>query len=58
MLRPLLKSKYLTIKAETDYERSMKLIKYAMGRGFTLDIIRLCIDDVTIVDDIDDNDED
>ena len=29
-----------------------------MGRGFTLDIIRLCIDDVTIVDDIDDNDED
>ena len=37
---------------------SMKLIKYAMGRGFTLDIIRLCIDDVTIVDDIDDNDED
>ena len=43
---------------ETDYERSMKLIKYAMGRGFTLDIIRLCIDDVTIVDDIDDNDED
>ena len=58
MLRPLLKSKYLTIKAETDYERSMKLIKYAMGRGFTLDIIRLCIDDVAIVDDIDDNDED
>jgi len=58
VLRPLLKSKYLTIKAETDYERSMKLIKYAMGRGFTLDIIRLCIDDVTIVDDIDDNDED
>ena len=58
VLRPLLKGKYLTIKAETDYERSMKLIKYAMGRGFTLDIIRLCIDDVAIVDDIDDNDED
>ena len=52
VLRPLLKSKYPTIKAETDYERSIKLIKYAMGRGFTLDLIRQCIDDASIVDDI------
>ena len=54
-LRPLLASKYRTIKAESDYERSMKLIKFAMGRGFTMDLIRCCIDEgiVTSTDDID-----
>ena len=45
VLRPLLASKYRTIKAESDYERSMKLIKFAMGRGFTMDLIRRCIDE-------------
>ncbi len=44
-LRPLLKAKYPTIKAKTDYERSMKLIKFAMGRGFELRLIRQCIDE-------------
>ncbi|MCR5078239.1 MAG: RecX family transcriptional regulator [Prevotella sp.] len=44
VLRPLLQSKYRTIKAESDYERSMKLIKFAVGRGFTIDLIRKCID--------------
>lgn len=46
VLRPLLHAKWPTIKARTDYERSMKLIKYAMGRGFDLRLIRLCIDDM------------
>ena len=58
VLHQLLKSKYSTIKAETDYERSMKLIKYAVGRGFTLDIIRQCIDDVSIIEDLNENDAD
>lgn len=58
VLHQLLKSKYSTIKAESDYERSMKLIKYAMGRGFTLDIIRQCIDDVSIIEDLNENDAD
>ena len=40
ILRPLLKAKWPTIKAATDYERSMKLIKFAMGRGFGIDIIK------------------
>lgn len=53
VLRPLMKSKYKTIKAETDYERAMKLIKFAMGRGFTIDLIRQCVDDATMVDDVD-----
>jgi regulatory protein len=44
-LRPLLKAKWPTIKAKSDYERSMKLIKYAMGRGFEIRLIRQCIDE-------------
>ncbi|WIL17424.1 regulatory protein RecX [Prevotella bivia] len=52
VLRPLLKSKYPTIKAETDYERSVKLIKYALGKGFTFDLIKQCIDAAVDEDDI------
>ena len=44
VLRPLLKAKWRTIKGGSDYERSGKLIKYALQRGFTFDIIRQCID--------------
>ena len=60
VLRPLLASKYRTIKAENDYERSMKLIKFAMGRGFTMDLIRRCIDEgiVAADDDVDFVDDD
>lgn len=43
-LRPLLKSKWKQIRAASDYERSGKLIKFAMSRGYTLDIIRQCLD--------------
>lgn len=39
-LRPMLKAKWPTIKADTDYERSMKLIRFAMGRGFELETIK------------------
>ena len=52
VLRPLRKSKYPTIKAETDYERSVKLIKYALGKGFTFDLIKQCIDAAVDEDDI------
>lgn len=44
ILSPLLKKKWESIKGKTDYERSMKLIRYAVGRGFTLDLIKKCID--------------
>ena len=44
-LRPLIKQKYPTIKARNEYERAMKLIKFAMGRGFDMRIIRMCIDE-------------
>ena len=47
-LLPLMKSMYKTIQAKNDYERSMKLIRFAMGRGFSLDLIRKCIDQMGI----------
>lgn len=43
VLRPLLKAKEPTINAASDYERSMKLIKFAMGRGFSIEEIRKCM---------------
>ena len=44
ILHPLLTNKMKTITGRSDYERSMKLIKYAMSRGFDMNIIRECID--------------
>ena len=39
VLRPLLKQKVRSIRAENDYERTQKLVRFALGRGFTFDII-------------------
>ena len=39
ILRPLLAAKKKSIKAQTPYEEKMKLMKYAVSRGFTMDII-------------------
>ena len=44
MLRPLLKQKRRSVKAANDYELNQKLVKFALSRGFTYDIIRQCID--------------
>ena len=44
VLRPLLISKRRSIKAQSTYEKTMKLTKFALSRGFTYDIIRQCID--------------
>ncbi|MBO7539352.1 MAG: RecX family transcriptional regulator [Prevotella sp.] len=43
VLKPLLKQKSKSIKAESDYERNRKLVRFALGRGFTFDIIRQCL---------------
>jgi len=40
ILRPLWKQKARTIKADTEYERQRKLAAWAVGRGFTFDVIR------------------
>ena len=43
-LRPMLKQKRKGIKANSEYEATMKLIRYALSRGFTMDIIKQCIE--------------
>ena len=43
VLRPLLKQKRKTTKAQSDYELNQKLLRFALGRGFTFDIIRQCL---------------
>ena len=54
VLRPLLKQKRKSIKAESDYELNQKLVRFALSRGFTLDIIRQCLN----VDEIEEYEED
>lgn len=49
VLRPLLKQKRKGIKASSDYELNQKLLRFALSRGFTFDIICQCLD----VDDVD-----
>ena len=44
VLRPLLKQKRKSIKANSDYELNQKLVRFALGRGFTFDLIRQCLD--------------
>lgn len=44
VLRPLLKQKRKSVKAESDYELNQKLVRFALGRGFGFDIIRQCLD--------------
>lgn len=46
VLRPLLNQKRKSTKAKNDYELNQKLMRFAIGRGFTFDIIRQCIDNV------------
>ena len=43
VLKPLIASKSATVKAESDYERQMKLVKFALGRGFSIDEIKQCL---------------
>ena len=43
-LKKLLATKRRSVKAENDYELRQKLTKYALGRGFGYEVIRLCID--------------
>ena len=50
ILQPLLKQKRRSTKAATAYELNMKLIKFALSRGFGMDIIKQCLS-------VDDEDE-
>lgn len=58
VLRPLLKAKMRGIKAANDYERRTKLARFALGRGFTMDEIRQCVDGGDELDEMEDCDVD
>lgn len=53
ILRPMLRQKERSVKANSEYEKNMKLIKFAMSRGFTFDVIKECLSGD--MDDIDDS---
>lgn len=42
VLKPLLQQKSRSLKASSPYERNQKLVRFALSRGFTYDIIRQC----------------
>ena len=44
VLRPLVQQKRRSIKAADDYEQNCKLVRFALSRGFSFDIIRQCLD--------------
>jgi len=50
ILKPMLKQKRRSTRAESEYELNVKLIKFALSRGFTMDIIKQCLN-------VDDEDE-
>ena len=56
VLRPLIASKRRTIRAADDYEARAKLVRCALSRGFTYDLIRQCMkaDDIEVDDGTDD----
>jgi regulatory protein len=54
VLRPLLKSKRRQLKPMTPYEATSRLVRFALSRGFTMDLIRQCID---VTDEIEDDGE-
>ncbi len=49
VLRGLLQARRRQLGGMSDYEQRGRLVRYAMSRGFTFDIIRQCLD----VDDLD-----
>lgn len=53
ILKDLLRDKKKSVKGKNDYEIRCKLVRFALGRGFTYDIINRCVDEVDEI--LDDN---
>ena len=51
ILRPMIKSRRKQMKDMSEYEANARLMRWAIGRGFTFDIIRQCIDCVEEMED-------
>lgn len=50
-LKPLLEKKIKSVKGETSYEKRTKLIRFALGRGFSMKDILKELDHIVIEDD-------
>jgi regulatory protein len=48
VLKPMIEQKLKTTKGKNDYERSIKTIRWALGRGFLMEHIRNCIHTIEI----------
>lgn len=46
ILRPLIDKKRRQTRADNEYEMNIKLMRFAASRGFTIDQIRQCIEEV------------
>lgn len=49
-LQPLLEKKWKSVKGKSGYERRGKLIRYALGRGFSMDEVMACMEKMRIGD--------
>lgn len=45
-LMPLLKKKYKSVKGNTEYDKRGKLIRFALGRGFSMDETIKCVEKI------------
>lgn len=50
ILLPLLRQKSKTVSGQNAYERKAKLVRFAMGRGFTFDVINSCMEQLGLSD--------
>ena len=53
VLQPLLRQKRRSLTAASPYELDMKLVRFALGRGFTMNIIRQCVEEAAALDEED-----
>jgi len=54
-LMQLLRNKIKTVKSNTEYERRMKLLRFAAGRGFSVDLAQKCLNKLLNSTEDDDN---
>lgn len=46
-LMPIIKKKYDSVKAETEYDKRTKVIRFALSRGFEMNEIIKCLDKIS-----------
>lgn len=52
ILASILSSKQRSVKAKNSYERNGKLIRFALGRGFEMELIRQCLPEADTDDEL------